>query len=129
MKYWSIRPYIREVTLQFPIDCLEPKLENANIRLMGGSKIWQIFKKLDRGANNHKTFFRLLSPVRLNVEYNGSITTHYQNIQFELKDIEWTKGEQPEEMANWETYGECVVHFHRETLVFLPGHSTRIFSP
>ena len=108
LKFWTIKPFIREVVVQYSMTCLSDEEEHADINIIGNSRIWQIYRK------NEKTIFRLLAPVNIAVFSNGDFRIKKQRVEFEIKDLQWFENRELREMREWNSYGDSVITHYRE---------------
>ena len=53
VNYSAVRPFMREIIMQSPMDCLNEIEENAQIKVNRNNRMWQIKPK------NNETVFRL----------------------------------------------------------------------
>lgn len=112
--YWSINPYIREIIIQFPIDCMNNLTDIRNIQIIGQKKVWQILQR------DEKIIFRILSPVKLLVESQGTQMEKHQTVEIEMNQLNWMNGGRPRNMKAWNTYGDCNLSLYREMVCSSP---------
>ena len=109
VNYSSFRPFMREIIMHYPIDCLNDWEENAEIKVIGNNRLWQITPR------NNETVFRLLAPVKLHIKGNGGISIKHQKVSAPIQQFVWRNGGKPQNIVNWNTFGDCSVVAHRES--------------